>query len=203
MVQDLFGPRISSFELVDDPAGGPPTLRVQEGEDAFPAVGISASGIGVAGSGEPPAMRSDNEWLIYNLEASEQGIADIVEQAAQGRFSKLVIRDGIVDMTDSVYGLFRRFEAIDLEIGPTPDRRNTSRRPWGGAPCPAICRVPSTTPAIPGSRRMLPISTSQRWCRSSMTRQVWPPCAEPGHSRSTSTSSLQQANWSTAVSRST
>lgn len=126
MVQDLFGPRITSFELVDDPEGGPPTVRVQEGEDAFPAVGISASGVDVAGSGQPVAMRSDNEWLIYNLEASEQGIADIVEQAAQGRFSRLVIRDGIVDMNDSVYGLFRRFEAINFEIGPSRDRRSTT-----------------------------------------------------------------------------
>ena len=126
MVQDLFGPRITSFELIDDPDGGPPTVRVQEGEDAFPAVGISASGVDVAGSGQPVAMRSDNEWLIYNLEASEQGIADIVEQAAQGRFSRLVIRDGVVDMNDSVYGLFRRFENINFEIGPSRDRRSTT-----------------------------------------------------------------------------
>ena len=126
MVQDLFGPRITSFELVDDPDGGPPTVRVQEGEDAFPAVGISASGVDVAGSGQPVAMRSDNEWLIYNLEASEQGIADIVEQAAQGRFSRLVIRDGVVDMNDSVYGLFRRFDSINFEIGPSRDRRSTT-----------------------------------------------------------------------------
>lgn len=125
MVQDLFGPRVSSFEVEDDPDGGAPTVRVQEGEDAFPAVGISADGVDISGTGQPMAMRSDNDWLIYNLEASEQGIADIVEQAAQGRFSKLVIRDGVVDMTDSVYGLFRRFEAINLEIGPTPDRRST------------------------------------------------------------------------------
>lgn len=125
MVQDLFGPRVSSFEVVDDPDGGAPTVRVQEGEDAFPAVGISADGVDISDTGQPMAMRSDNDWLIYNLEASEQGIADIVEQAAQGRFSKLVIRDGVIDMTDSVYGLFRRFEAINLEIGPTPDRRST------------------------------------------------------------------------------
>jgi len=125
MVQDLYGPRISSFELEDDPAGGTPTVRVQEGQDTFPVIGISADGIGVAGSDEAVPMRSDNDWLIYNLEASEQGIADIVEQAAQGRFSRLAIRDGTVDMIDSVYGLFRRFEAINFEIGPTPDRRDT------------------------------------------------------------------------------
>ena len=126
MVQDLFGPRITSFELLDDPQGGTPTVRVQEGEDAFPTVGISSTGIDVTGSDQAVPMRSDNDWLIYNLEASEQGIAEIVDQAAQGRFSRLVIRDGVVDMSDSVYGLFRRFEAINLEIGPSRDRRDTN-----------------------------------------------------------------------------
>ncbi|HTN63208.1 MAG TPA: hypothetical protein VL147_16930, partial [Devosia sp.] len=131
VVQDLFGPRVTSFQLVDSPDGGPPTVRVLEGQDAFPTVGISAQGIDLHGpngeAGSVP-MRSDNDWLIYNLEASEQGIADIVQQAAQGRFSKLVIRDGTVDMTDSVYGLFRRFEKIDLEIAPSRDRRSTGGR---------------------------------------------------------------------------
>ncbi len=126
VVQDLFGPRVSSFEVIDDREGGTPTVRVQEGADAFPVVGISASGIDASGSEQPLNLRSDNDWLIYNLESSEQGIAEIVEQAAQGRFSKLVIRDGVVDMIDSVYGLFRRFDAINLEIGPTPDRRDTN-----------------------------------------------------------------------------
>lgn len=128
VVQDLFGPRVTSFDLVDDPDGGPPIVRVNEGEDAFPAVDISQQGIDLRGAAQPVQMRSDNDWLIYNLEASEKGIADIVEHAAQGRFSKLVIRDGTVDMSDSVYGLFRRFENINLEIGPTPDRRNTHGR---------------------------------------------------------------------------
>ncbi|ODT81071.1 MAG: hypothetical protein ABS76_13325 [Pelagibacterium sp. SCN 64-44] len=124
MVADLFGPRLTSFEVIDDPQGGPPTVRVQEGEDSFPSVGISSQGVDF-GTSAPMAVRSDNEWLIYNLEASEQGIADIVEQAAQGRFSRLVIRDGQVDMNDALYGLLRRFEAINLEIGPTPDLRAT------------------------------------------------------------------------------
>ncbi|SEQ39309.1 Protein of unknown function [Devosia sp. YR412] len=122
MVQDLLGPRPVDFTLED---GTIPTVTVFEGEEAFPTVAISDKGIDVSGSDQPIALRSDNDWLIHNLEASEQGIADIVEQAAQGRFSKLVVRDGTVDMIDAVYGLFRRFEAINLEIGPTPDRRNT------------------------------------------------------------------------------
>lgn len=128
MVQDLFGPRLARFKLEEDPAGGTPTVEVQEGDDAFPAVGIREQGIDLTVSGQNIALRSDNDWLIYNLEASEQGIAGIVEQAAQGRFSRLVVRDGTVDMIDAVYGLFRRFEAINLAIEPTPDRRDTHGR---------------------------------------------------------------------------
>ncbi len=125
MVQDLYGPRVASFDLEGEADSDVPTVRVQEGADAFPTIGIRSEGLDVK-SDAPLAMRSDNDWLIYNLEASEQGIAGIVEQAAQGRFSKLVVRDGVVDMTDSVYGLFRKFEGIDLEIGPTPDMRDTN-----------------------------------------------------------------------------
>lgn len=125
IVQDLFGPRVTSFDLIDDPKGGLPTVRVNEGEDTFPTVAISPKGIDVGSTGLPIAMRSDNDWLIYNLEAGEQSIADLVDQAAQGRFSKLVVRDGTVDMSDSVYGLYRRFEKINLQIGPSPDRKDT------------------------------------------------------------------------------
>ena len=39
IVQDLFGPRVTSFDIVDDPKGGPPTVRVMEGEDSFPSGG--------------------------------------------------------------------------------------------------------------------------------------------------------------------
>ncbi|MGV8955897.1 MAG: hypothetical protein ACOH2M_32695, partial [Cypionkella sp.] len=129
IVQDLFGPRMSSFELVDDPNGGPPTVRVQEGQDSFPTVGISSQGVDLRNPDGAPstvALRSDNDWLIYNLEASQQGIADIVKQAEEGRFSKLVIRGGTIDMNDAVYGLFRRFEKIDLEIAPSLDGRSTA-----------------------------------------------------------------------------
>src|SRR5690606_5068422 len=34
--QDLFGPRLVSFEMVPDPEGGPPTVQIIEGADAFP-----------------------------------------------------------------------------------------------------------------------------------------------------------------------
>ncbi|MGV8830879.1 MAG: AsmA-like C-terminal domain-containing protein [Devosia sp.] len=125
IVQDLFGPRLTSFELVDDPNGGSPIVRVQEGEDAFPTVDIGSGGIDLGKTAEPVRMRSDNDWLIYNLEASEQSIAGLVDQVAQGRFSRLRVRGGIVGMNDSVYGLFRRFENIDLDIGPSADLNDT------------------------------------------------------------------------------
>ncbi len=125
MVQDLYGPRLTRFEMVEDPNGGPPVVRVLEGDDAFPSVEISPEGIALEGE-NATALRSDNDWLIYNLEASEMGIAELVEQAAQGRFSRLVVRDGRIDMSDAVYGLFRQFHDVSLEIGPSADRRETT-----------------------------------------------------------------------------
>ncbi len=128
LVQDLYGPRLTSFEIVNDPTSGATTVRVMEGADAFPSVGISPTGLAISGNEPAPLgtkFRSDNDWLIYNLEASEQAIAGLVEQAAAGRFSKLVVRDGIIDMNDSVYGLLRRFENISLSMGPSPDRQST------------------------------------------------------------------------------
>lgn len=125
IVQDLFGPRPTSLEITDDPEGGPPTVRVQEGQDTFPPVAISPTGIELGPASATARMRSDNEWLIYNLEASEKSLADIVAQSAQGRFSKLKIRGGTMDMIDAIYGLYRRFENIELDIAPT-DGRNTN-----------------------------------------------------------------------------
>ncbi|MEQ9636255.1 MAG: AsmA-like C-terminal domain-containing protein [Devosia marina] len=119
IVQDLYGPRPGTLEVEENPEGGPPIVRVLEGDDSFPAVAISSEGISFD-KGVAPPMRSDNDWLIYNLEASELAIADLVEQTTQGRFSRLVVRDGLIDMADPIYGLFRQFEAVSLEIGPVP-----------------------------------------------------------------------------------
>lgn len=123
--QDLFGPRLTSFEIVPDAEGGPPVVRIIEGAAAFPEVGISAEGVDVRGElpTAGPQMRSDNDWLIYNLEAAQSGMAAIVEQAHLGRFSRLVVRDGTLDMNDALYGLFRTFNNISLDIAPSPDGR--------------------------------------------------------------------------------
>lgn len=115
MVQDLYGPRLTTFDMEEDPGGGPPILRVLEGEQAFPPVGIAEEGV-VVGTEKAP-LRSDNDWLVYNLESAEKSIEDLVVQIAHGRFSKLTIRDGTVDMSDSVYQLFRRIEDVSLTVG--------------------------------------------------------------------------------------
>lgn len=124
LVQDLHGPRLARMEIVEDPEGGVPTLRVLEGEQAYSPVGIGAEGLNLGTDGTK--LRSDNDWLVYNLEAMEVAIDDFVEMTEQGRFSKLVVRDATIDMTDSVYGLYRRFDDVELEVGPSADGRQTT-----------------------------------------------------------------------------
>ena len=127
--QDLLGPRLSTFQIVNDPKGGQPTVRILEGEDAFPSIGISAGGLSVHGNlpnGQAAGLRSDNDWLIYNLEAMEQSLGDIVTQAQQGRFSRLIIKNGSMDMNDAVYGVFRQFTNINLDVSPGVDGKRTS-----------------------------------------------------------------------------
>lgn len=124
--QDLFGPRLANLEIERDENGQPTVIRVLEGSAAFPSVDFSSEGINVRGNlpaGAAMQMRSDNDWLIYNLEAAEKGVADILLQARSGTFSRLVIRDGTLDMNDAVYGIFRTFEDIALDIAPTPTGR--------------------------------------------------------------------------------
>lgn len=119
--QDLFGPRLVSMDVVTGPDGGPPIVQIIEGEDAFPTVGLSSDGVDVRGDLPESALqiRSDNDWLIYNLEAAEEGIASIVEAAQKGLFSRLVVRDANLEMNDALYGLFRTFDSINVDIAPT------------------------------------------------------------------------------------
>src|SRR6185312_16845880 len=120
--QDLFGPRLADLEIVPDPKGGPATVRVLEGSQAFPDAGIHSGGIAVKGkTTEATHMRSDNDWLVFNLEAAEAGIASVIDQAQQGRFSRLVVRNATLDMNDALYGTFRTFTQISLDIAPTPN----------------------------------------------------------------------------------
>jgi len=122
--QDLFGPRLADFEIIPDPKGGRATVRVLEGSDAFPAAGIHSGGIDVKGqTTDATRVRSDNDWLVYNLEAADQGMASVIEQAQMGRFSRLIVKNATLDMNDALYGSFRTFHAITLDIAPTPDNK--------------------------------------------------------------------------------
>ncbi len=125
--QDLFGPRLAKFELVDEPDGSR-TVRVIEGEDQFPELDISSNGMNVQGVVPDPKLgiRSDNDWLVYNMEAAGNGIASIIAQAKAGNFSKLVVRDGVLDMNDALYGVFRTFRDINVEIAPSADAKSAS-----------------------------------------------------------------------------
>lgn len=120
--QDLFGPRLAEFEVVPGSGGTPETVRVIEGSTAFPDAGFRPEGIDVTGeTNETTRVRSDNDWLVYNLEAAQKGMASIIEQADLGRFSRLVIKEGTFDMNDALYGYFRTFEEITLDIAPKVD----------------------------------------------------------------------------------
>ena len=122
--QDLFGPRPAEFEIIPDPNGGPATVRVLEGSQAFPDAGFSAQGIEVRGeTTELTHVRSDNDWIVLNLEAAQAGIASVIEQADMGRFSRLVVKRATVDMNDAIYATLRTFTDIELDIAPTPDGR--------------------------------------------------------------------------------
>lgn len=122
LVQDLFGPRLAGFQLVDDEDGDDATIRIIEGENSLPSVRISSQGLDIRGalpSGGDVKFRSDNDWLIFNLLATEEGLIAFEEHASQGRFSRFRVRDGILDMHDPVYGFFRQFTKIEFDISPS------------------------------------------------------------------------------------
>jgi hypothetical protein len=119
MTQDLFGPRLSNFEMIPDPETGVPTIRVMEGESRQPVIRIREQGLSLAASRsdvELDTLRSDNDWLIYNLESANQSLADIAEQAQSGTLARLRIRDGRVGIHDSVYGLYKEFTDLSVDM---------------------------------------------------------------------------------------
>ncbi len=123
--QDLFGPRLAEFDVVPGENGEPDTVRVIEGANAFPEAGFGKDGISVTGeTTELTHVRSDNDWIVLNLEAAQVGIASVIQQAELGRFSRLIIRDGVVDMNDAVYATMRTFTGITLDIAPTPNGKD-------------------------------------------------------------------------------
>src|SRR6202012_997964 len=48
-------------------------------------------------------------------------VGDIITQAQSSRISRLNISEGVMDMNDAVYGSFRQFSDIQLEVSPRVD----------------------------------------------------------------------------------
>lgn len=128
VIQDLLGPRLARFVVEEQPGSDDATVRVIEGDTAYPSVGILSKGLQVRGhlaGGDGIGLRSDNDWLIYNMEASEKSLADLIVHAKEGRFSRLDIRDGQLEMLDPVYSLIREFDKISLRVTPGLNGRDT------------------------------------------------------------------------------
>lgn len=117
MVQDLLGPRLSRFEMVEDEASGEALIQILEGDTIAPAVRIGSEGLSLGTEqSEALGLRSDNDWLIYNFEAMNSSLADIARQAMDGQISRLSIRNGSVGVLDTVYGLYKEFDNVSLEL---------------------------------------------------------------------------------------
>ncbi len=122
VIQDLLGPRLGRYEVVEDPQGGVPQVRVMAGETEMPNIGIVSQGLEVRGGlgSSVVEFRSDNDWLIYNMASAEEGLRQLVENVESGLFSRFIVRNGTVDMHDVVYGVVRTFSSMNLDIGPDP-----------------------------------------------------------------------------------
>ena len=82
MVQDLLGPRLSRFEFLETDGTGETVVRVIEGSQRAPDVEIGDEGISVGDrAAEDIGMRSDNDWLVANVESLNEALAQLAEQA--------------------------------------------------------------------------------------------------------------------------
>ncbi|WP_417581758.1 hypothetical protein [Pelagibacterium sp.] len=117
IVQDLLGPRLSRFEFIEEQGTGETVVRVIEGRQQAPNVEIGDDGISL-GDRRPEdiGLQSDNDWLVVNVQSLNQSLAQLSEQAMGGQVRRFEIRDGSVGLVDTVYGLYRSIENIDLNV---------------------------------------------------------------------------------------
>lgn len=117
MLQNLIGPRLSRFEFIEQEGTGETLVRIMEGESQAPTVQIGDQGLSLGDRrGEEIGLRSDNDWLVLNLEALNQSLAQLSDQAMAGQVRRFEIRDGSVGVLDTVYGLYRSFDQVDLQV---------------------------------------------------------------------------------------
>ena len=128
LVQDLLGPRLATFASREDLPSGETLVEIRQGDEVYPEVLIGPDGLKVSGPpprGDGVGIRSDNEWLVYNLEGLEHLLADFEGQAVGGRLARFEVRGGIFEMLDPVYGIMRRFDDLDLVVTPFSGGRPT------------------------------------------------------------------------------
>ncbi len=120
LVSDAFGSRLTSFEVVEPEDGGEPTIRVREGETAPPTVRIGREGLEVDGAPADSAgrIRSENGQLINNLTRIEKALSAFETQAERGRFSRLRVRGGVVEIHDMLHRRFKRLTDVDFDLVP-------------------------------------------------------------------------------------
>lgn len=116
MVQDLLGPRMSSFAFVEDAESGDIIAQIIEGSAAMPLVAISEEGLTLGDARPLDGLRSDNDWLIYNFEAMNSALADVAARADEGQIARITVRNGSMEILDTVYGLHKSFHAVNAEI---------------------------------------------------------------------------------------
>lgn len=117
MLQNLLGPRLSRFEFLEVEGTGETVVRVLEGEESAPAVQIGDDGISL---GEERAtdlgLRSDNDWMVLNVQALNHSLAQLAEQAMAGQVRRVEIRDGSMGVLDTVYGLYKSFDQVNVDV---------------------------------------------------------------------------------------
>ncbi|MCB9993916.1 MAG: AsmA-like C-terminal domain-containing protein [Hyphomicrobiaceae bacterium] len=138
VIQDLLGPRLGKFEVHEGAPGELPTVYITEGDRQTPSIGITSQGLDVRDTttDQPTVQfRSDHDWLVYNLISGERGLKEVSDNAMQGLFSRLVVRDATLDMHDVVYGVVRTFSNMGLRMtadAKTGEVRGTFSADFGG-----------------------------------------------------------------------
>lgn len=115
VVQDLLGTRLSRFDMIDPGDGTPAIVSIHQGEAEFSGVVIGSEGLSQNGSAEE-GPRSDNDWLIANVQNINASLAEVAARAMGGQVNRIDIRSGSAGVLDTVYGLYKDFEEIEVEM---------------------------------------------------------------------------------------
>ena len=119
--QDLFGPRLAKFEYVDEPDGEPHRARI-EGAGSVPGSDLFRRAGRREGAGARPKPRHAVGQRLAGLQPRGAATASPAScsRPSSGNFSRLVVRDGTLDMNDALYGVLPHFNDINIDIRRTP-----------------------------------------------------------------------------------